>query len=223
MKGELTKSNFLETQVNPVYIISAYNHSIILIGVNMKKFILCSLLLVFISSYSVQAQDQAQMQQWQEYMTPGPMHKILANNVGQWKGEITLWMDPSQPPTKLESTAICESLFDGKYFQTKYSGEMMGMPYNGLEITGFDNAKKKFFSSLIDNMGTGIMTLEGTYDEATKTITFIGSETDFSGKDMKVRETMKSIDNDNMLFEMFMDQGAGEMKSMEVKYTRIKS
>ena len=37
---------------------------------------------------------------------------------------------------------------------------------------------------------------------------------------MKVREVVTLIDKDHSKFEMFMDMGTGEMKSMEIKYTR---
>ena len=41
-----------------------------------------------------------------------------------------------------------------------------------MAVEGYDNVKKKFLASWIDNMGTGIMNLEGTYDAATKSLTY---------------------------------------------------
>jgi len=189
----------------------------------MKKYFgILFLFLLLIPSVSVLAQDEDMMKVWQEYMTPGDMHKLLANNVGEWKAEITMWMDPSQPPTTSEGTSVTEALLDGRYFQTKYTGNIMGMPMNGISLEGYDNAKKTFFSTWIDNMGTGIMYLEGTYDEGTKTLNYKGISTDPTGKDVKVREVVKIIDIDNFQFEMFMDQEGKEFKSMEIKYTRKK-
>ncbi|RJP62222.1 MAG: DUF1579 domain-containing protein [Ignavibacteriales bacterium] len=189
----------------------------------MKKFPgIFVLFICLVSSVSVFAQDQDMMKAWQDYMTPGEMHKILANNIGEWTAEITMWMDPSQPPTKSEGTSVTEALLDGRYFQTKYTGMIMGMPMNGISLEGYDNAKKTFFSTWIDNMGTGIMLLEGTYDEASKTINYKGTSTDPTGKEVKVREVVKIIDKDNTLFEMYTEQDGKETKSMEIKYTRKK-
>ena len=98
----------------------------------------------------------------------------------------------------------------------------MNMPMNGMEIDGYDNAKKKFFSTWIDNMGTGFMYLEGQYDEPTQTITYTGTASDPMGKDYKVREIVKMIDDDNVYMEMFADQNGNEVKTMEVKSTRVK-
>lgn len=190
----------------------------------MNKYLFITALFVFsLSSILVYGQDTQQQDMnaaWQEYMTPGPMHQVLAKGVGEWKAEITMWMDPSQPSQKAEGTSVCEPILDGRYFQIKQTSFLMGMPFSGMEIVGYDNAKKTFFSMWIDNMGTGIMHLEGKYDEATKTITYTGTSTNPMGIDVKVRETIKYIDENNTFFEMFMEQNGSEVKTMEIKFTR---
>jgi hypothetical protein len=195
----------------------------------MKKlFALLFVLLVANSANLLFAQDEgeemdpAMMKAWQESMTPGPMHEMLASRVGTWKAEVTMWMDPNQPPTTSEATTVCESMLGGRYFKSTHSGMMMGMPFEGFEISGYDNVKKKFFNVWIDNMGTGMMVSEGTYDEATKTLTYTGQMTEPMGTEMNVREVVKHTDNDHSTFEMYVDMGGKEVKNMEIKYTRIK-
>ena len=195
----------------------------------MKKlFALLFVFLLAVSSNILLAQeegeemDPAMMKAWQESMTPGPMHEMLASRVGTWKAEVTMWMDPSQPPTTSEATTVCESMLGGRYFKSTHSGMMMGMPFEGFEISGYDNVKKKFFNVWIDNMGTGIMVSEGTYDEATKTLTYTGQMTEPMGTEMNVREVVNHTDNDHSTFEMYVDMGGKEVKNMEIKYTRVK-
>ena len=109
----------------------------------------------------------------------------------------------------------------GRYQQSMHSGSFNGMPFEGMSLTGYDNAKKVFMSSWVDNMGTGIMQMEGTWDPNTKTINFEGNTIDpMTGKDMKVRETYKIIDKNTHMMEMFMTQDGRESKSMEIKLTR---
>jgi hypothetical protein len=190
------------------------------------------LVLFFFFSFSIlsllNAQDEntgmdpEMMKAWQEYMTPGAMHDLLAKSVGEWKTEIKSWMDPNMPPTVTEGKSVCESMLGGRYFRTIETANFMGMPFEGSSTTGYDNATKKFFSYWVDNMSTGGMVLEGSYDEATKTFTYAGSGMSFTGE-YKVREIIKNIDDDNTLFEMYMEEsGKPEMKMMEIKYTRIK-
>jgi hypothetical protein len=195
----------------------------------MKK--LFALLILFTLAFSFnatfaqeegEAMDPAMMQAWQESMTPGPMHEMLANKVGEWTAEVTMWMDPSQPPTTSEATTVCEAILGGRYFKSTHTGNMMGMPFEGFEISGYDNVKKKFFNVWIDNMGTGIMMTEGSYDETSKTLTLTGQMADPMGTDMNVREVIKVIDKDHSTFEMYIDMGDEEMKNMEIQYTRVK-
>jgi len=196
----------------------------------MKKlFVLMMGVLFVFSSNIVLAQDEGEgwneemMKAWQESMTPGPMHEMLAHNVGEWKAEVTMWMDPTQPPETSEAKTVCESILGGRYFKSTHTGMMMEMPFEGFEISGYDNVKKKFFSVWMDNMGTGVMTSEGTYDEATKTITYNGSMTDPMGKDSNIRQEFKFMDKDNTMYEMYMEEsGKPEVKWMEIKYTRVK-
>ncbi|HSD63732.1 MAG TPA: DUF1579 family protein, partial [Ignavibacteriaceae bacterium] len=81
----------------------------------------------------------------------------------------------------------------------------------------------KFFSTWIDNFGTGIMYVEGTYDESTNTFTYNGSTVDpLSGKEVPVIETVKIIDNDHHHMEMFMTDNGQQFKIMEIDYIRTK-
>ena len=59
----------------------------------------------------------------------------------------------------------------GKMQMPGEDGKMKDMQFKGMGVEGYDNVKKKFVSSWIDNMGTGIQFSEGTYDPATKTFT----------------------------------------------------
>ncbi|PYJ85373.1 MAG: hypothetical protein DME70_09655, partial [Verrucomicrobia bacterium] len=71
-------------------------------------------------------------------------------------------------------------------------------------------------------MGTGIMTMDGTYDAATKTFTYTGEYEMMPGMKEKVRQEIKMPDNDHMVMEYYEDRGQGEAKTMEISYTRKK-
>jgi len=112
-------------------------------------------------------------------------------------------------------------LLGGRYQQMTVTGKMMGMDFNGIGINGFDNAKKVYVSSWIDNFGTGLMFMEGQFDEASKKIIFKGTMVDpMTGKDTEYKETIKAIDENNMEMEMFTVVGGKDIKNMEIKYSR---
>lgn len=163
----------------------------------------------------------AMMQAWQAYMTPGSVHEMLAKSNGTWEGDVTMWMEPGKPPIKSKATTVNKMIFGGRYQQSSHRGDMMGMPFEGMSTLGFDNAKKVLVSSWIDNMGTGMMTMEGTWDSTTNTANFKGTMVDpMTGKDLECRETFQFIDDNNQKLEMFCTQQGKEMKTMEILYKR---
>src|SRR3569832_401364 len=76
---------------------------------------------------------------WAESMTLGEPHKMLAKGAGTWDAEVTMWMADGSPPTKSTSSSVNTMLFGGLYQMSKHSGNMMGMPFEGMSIAGYDN------------------------------------------------------------------------------------
>lgn len=164
------------------------------------------------------------MKNWQAYMTPGDMHKMMAGWSGNWTGDISMWMKPGDAPMKSTGVATNTMALNGLYQLSKHKSMMMGMPFEGMGTLAFDNMKKVFVSSWIDNMGSGIMKLEGPWDEGTKTITLTGNMVDpMTGKDCTMRETLKVVDANTQVMEMFGPGPDGkEFKSMEITLKRKK-
>ena len=74
-------------------------------------------------------------------------------------------------------------------------------------------------------MGTGVMKMEGPWDEATKSTTLTGTSIDPStGREYEFKEVYKIIDDNNQLMEMYgPDPKTGkQFKTMEIKLTRKK-
>lgn len=166
------------------------------------------------------------MKNWMAYSTPGEMQKMLAKSDGTWTGETTMWMENGAKPMMSKSEATNKMMYGGRYQITNHKGDFMGMPFEGMSIVGYDNSKKKFVSTWIDNMGTGIMHSEGDWNASTKSVEFKGKMTDPSrpGKDCDFREVFTFVDDNNQKLEMYgPDSKTGkEYKTMEIKYTRKK-
>ena len=153
---------------------------------------------------------------WAAYMTPGESHQMLAKADGKWDAEISFYYNPDSPSV---NKAVCESkmILGGRYQQSSYTGDIDGMPFEGMNTLAYDNARKIFISTWVDNMGTGIMYMEGTYDAATTTMNFKGKATDVaSGKDIAVREVFKIVDDKMHTMEMFETKEGKEMKTMSI-------
>ncbi|TKC12849.1 DUF1579 domain-containing protein [Pedobacter polaris] len=153
---------------------------------------------------------------WAAYMTPGDVHKMLAKADGKWDAEITFYMGGDTSVNK----AVCETemILGGRYQQSSYKGDVDGMPFEGMNTLAYDNSRKVYISTWIDNMGTGLMYLEGAFDDKTMTMNLKGKATDVvTGKDIMMRETLKIIDDKTQHMEMFdTKEGGKEVKTMSI-------
>jgi hypothetical protein len=168
--------------------------------------------------------DSQMMMAMMELAKPGENHKLLEGLSGTWTYTSKFWVSPdtNTPPMESSGTAVAKPIMGGRYLEIDNTGKMMGMEFQGIETTGYDNVKKKFVSSWVDNMGTGIMLSEGTYDPATKTITYTAEEEPMPGMKIKVRELLKLTDKDHHTYEFYEDRGGTEVKTMEITSTREK-
>ena len=164
---------------------------------------------------------------------PGENHKLLEGMVGSWTYAMKMWMtpDPNTPPTESSGTTVSRSLMGGRYFLSEHNGKMK-MPgpdgkltevdFSGMGIEGYDNVQKKFVSSWIDNMSTSITRSEGSYDAATKILTYHAEFEMMPGMKTKVRQVIKITDKDHHTFEWYENQDGKEVRTMEITYTRKK-
>lgn len=162
------------------------------------------------------------MKNWQDYMTPGEMHKMMAAWDGNWDADVQVWM-PGAPEQKSKASSVNKTIMNGLYSESSHSGDMMGMPFTGKSLTGYDNHRKEFVSTWIDNMGSGIMVLKGPWDASTKTMTLKGVMVDPGTKmDCNIRQTFKIVDANTHEMEMFgPDPKTGqEVKTMHIAYKR---
>jgi hypothetical protein len=180
---------------------------------------------------TAQPPDAEMMKQMMELAKLNDNHKLLASMAGTWSYTVTMWMAPGAPPSKSTGTAVRKTTMDGRYLHGDYSGKfkmpgadgkMKEMDFKGMSLDGYDNAKQKFISAWVDNMGTGIMLSEGTYDATAKAVTVTGEYDAMPGMKSRIREVIKMADKDHHSMEYYEDRGQGEMKSMEINYTRKK-
>jgi len=178
-----------------------------------------------------QPSEAEMMTMMAELAKPGENHKLLTDGAGKWDYKVKMWMspDPNSEPMESTGTSVAKAVMGGRYVITEHTGKMM-MPgadgamteteFKGMAVEGYDNVKKKFVSSWIDNMGTGIMMSEGTYDSSKKAFTYLSEYSMIPGVTTKIREVITVIDKDHRKFEFFEDRGGTEVRTMDIMYTR---
>lgn len=168
-----------------------------------------------------QMDQQAMMEEYKKLSTPGEPHKLYASLAGNWTTTTKEWMDSNKLPTESTGSVEMKMLLDGRFLQEEFTGNMMGQAYSAVGVHGYDNLRKKYVTTWIDTMGTGIFTMEGTATADGKTITLKGRHDELGGGYMTHRGVWKIPDNNTQTFEMYgAHNGGKETKMMEITYTR---
>lgn len=169
-------------------------------------------------------EEMEMMQKWMAYAMPGPEHAILAKKAGTWDHHVKWWMDPNGEPAESRGSSEHKMIMGGRYLVDRNTGDTPFGPFEGMGCTGYDNLKKKYVTTWIDNMGTGIMFSEGTYDPETETLTFTGESPDIMNGGFKtVRTVERWTGEDTWVMEMYeVNPDGTEFMAMQVTCTRRK-
>ena len=169
--------------------------------------------------------DAKMMEEMMKANAPGEQHALLKRMAGTFDGEVIMKMSAEAPEMKSKGREVNTMILNGRFLKTDYTGDMMGMAFNGMQLNGYDNFKKKYVSVWVDSMNTGAMTAEGTADASGKTITYGGEYPcpAEGGKIKQFRQVLTFIDDDHHEFAMYEKDASGkEVRGLYIKYTRVK-
>ena len=177
-------------------------------------------------------QNQDEMTRAIELSKPGEHQRWLGRLAGTWEFTGTHFPNnPNEKPIEVKGSCVRKSVWEGRYFLIETTGERLKMPWSGgkevaykdMVIEGYDNVKMKFVRAMIDNhWDTGILNFEGSYDAATKTITYDAELEDSPGVKTKTRWLLKLLDNNHYTEEIYYDHNGRLVKGTEMHFTRVK-
>lgn len=194
----------------------------------MKKILAGALVLCSLSVFAQESKPgappsmDAAMEAMVKAGTPGDDHKALDVFAGKWDTKITMWAMPGMDPMVSTGSSDNRWIMGGRYLEQRFTGSFMGAPFEGIGYTGYDNVKKQYWGTWMDNMSTAIMMTTGKRDG--KTFTFDGAMADpMTGKDSPISEKIIIVDADHHTMEMWGPAPDGRnFKMMEIAYTRRK-
>lgn len=166
--------------------------------------------------------QEEMMAAWQKSAAVGPEHEALKKFEGKWTSKVTTTMDPSKPPEVTEGTSEGMMLFGGRFVHVLHHGTMMGQPFEGMMLIGYDNLRKKYTSVWVDNMGTQIAHYEGTYDAKKSAFTMKGSFLDpATMKPAHTRGVTAFPTPDTMTYDEYMAGPDGkEMHGLHIDFKK---
>ena len=175
---------------------------------------------------TAQASPQDQQKAMEAYAKAAAVtanHDVLKMFTGHWDATATMWMMPGAPPSTSKNTVDGTPMMGGRFVRLDYKGTMMGQPFEGMQITGYDNIKKTYTTFWIDNSSTSFYLLEGPYDPAKKAFVQTGQWADPMGGTTPVRAVITIVGPNEYLYENYMTLPDGkEFKSLEYRAIKQK-
>lgn len=191
-------------------------------NVAIRRAALLFAMMAFGISATAWSQDQAEMEAMMKAATPGPHHEQLAKMVGSWKTSSKMWMAPEAPPVETAGTSEISSLLGGRFVREVTKAPMMGMPWEGHGIFGYDNAQEKHVSIWYDSFGTMMMYFEGSCTGNCNTVTMKSNYFDPMTQSKKTMKTVsKKSGDDKVLLTLYdVAKDGSETKMVEITYAR---
>jgi len=169
------------------------------------------------------------MKRIQEITSPGKQHEAMKYFLGRWEVRARLSM-PSpagvkeSPPETMVSTF--EWVIPGRWMSESLEGSLMGHPYRGYLIHGYDNHTKNHVSCGVSNMDTAMNLFRGVQvDPADQVSTQYGTINEWMDDTFNkpVKVVVRRVDDDHFDTEIW-DLQIGEQGHPVLKfhYTRSK-
>ena len=197
----------------------------------MKSYVMVALAMLLMVATCVSAQqdmspEQAEaMMAWQKAATPGEFHAFFGKYAGQWQVDGLYWMAPEAEPIPSQSKCSSKMILGGRFLMEEFDGVSMGMPFQGLGITGYDNTTGQVTMVWYDNMGTVTSIMSGPGTKPGAMLGLEGSMSDPVSKgDLPFRVELTFISDDERVFTYYSSMAVGipEYKMMEQTYKRMK-
>jgi Protein of unknown function (DUF1579) len=166
----------------------------------MKKVVMAGFVVALLAGAGV-----SRAQQGAELPQPQKEHRWLQQLAGEWEAEVSMYMEPGQPPQKSKATESVRTV-GGFWTVAEEKGQFMGAPFNAFMTLGYDTDKEKFVATWVDSMASNLWKYEGTLDAAGKVLTLEseGRCPQLGGKLIHVREVLEVKSKNHKVFTSSM-------------------
>lgn len=155
-------------------------------------------------------------------------HAVLQQDVGVWDAEMKMWMAPEggepMPAKGVEENVL---MAGGSWLLSDFEGNFGGQDFTGRGQFGYDPQQQKYIGTWVDSMSPYMMTMKGTYDADSKTLTMFGENTNpQTGQPMYTKAETRYVSDNERVMTMYMggeDKDDEYWKHMEIRYTRRSS
>jgi hypothetical protein len=160
-----------------------------------------------------------------DYSRPRAAHAELAKLAGTWS-----FQDVELAFVK--GTLVRTPIYNGRFYSVEMTGGKLPVPvadgkmkeefYQSMQIEGFDNPKKKYIATFINNhIGSDIQMQTGSFDPAKQAFTYEWDDELIPGQIKKNRRVLTIIDASHYKEEFYEMQDKEFVKVRELDYTKL--
>ena len=168
-------------------------------------------------------EEMAAMAESMKIAAPGEHHKHLEYFIGKWKTKTKMWMGgPGSEAMESDGTSEFKWVLGGRWVMEEHKGSFMGMPYEGIGLSGYDNYRNMYVGSWYSNMGTNVLSMSGMRHPETGLFTSYGEMDEPAMKVVgrTVKYVTKIIDKNSYVFSIIDLHAGDDYKVIEITYTR---
>ncbi len=94
-------------------------------------------------------------------------------------------------------------MLGGQFLEQRYTGNSMGMPFEGIGYTGYDNVQRKYVGTWMDSFGTGQMNSVGVGRPKDDSMDFEAKSICPTGETVNFKCKVRIQDRDRHSYEMW--------------------
>jgi hypothetical protein len=129
---------------------------------------------------------------------------------------------PGMPGPETKGTATLKSACDGKFLFEENAGTMMGSPFTGMRLLGFNNGTQEYEATWVYSESTAFLNLRGKSEDGGKTVKMKGDVVE-AGETMTLHVHYSFESDDKFVVKLFGgDPSAKDTPVLEETYTRKK-
>jgi hypothetical protein len=168
--------------------------------------------------------QQAMMEAWQKAAAATEIHQRIMKLAGTFNVKSQFRMGAGEAEQTSEGKTINTPILGGRFLQGEFSGQMMGAPFKGIYVWGFDNLRQRHVAAWMDDMSTAMMHGYGTADTAGKVITWQFEHIDpLTKKTATCRHVTTIESDDRYTYEIFDQSPDGkEFRGVLLSYERAR-
>ena len=138
-------------------------------------------------------------------------HQFLRGLTGTWTARVSLGSEVSG------GTWTTRSGPGGRWVVSDFSGELLGKPYEGHEVLGYDSASDTFIAIWVDSFARQPWTLSGRLDEAKGRMTWTRSARNREGRAYTATTLVEYVGEDHMIATSYEEDGESIGMVMELR------